>query len=92
MIEPKQLIEQQKAFFNSGKTRDVPFIKSTLIRLKKSILANEEAIFEALHKDFKKSKFEVYFSEIGILISEIDMTLKNLNAWTKPKKVRAASH
>ena len=91
MIEPKQLIEQQKAFFNSGKTRDVPFIKSTLIRLKKSILANEEAIFEALHKDFKKSKFEAYFSEIGILISEIDMTLKNLNAWTKPKKVRAAA-
>lgn len=91
MTELKQLIEQQKVFFNTGKTRDLSFIKSTLIQLKKSILKNEEAIFEALHKDFKKSKFEAYFSEIGILISEIDMTLKNLNAWTKPKKVRAAA-
>lgn len=91
MTELKQLIEQQKVFFNTGKTRNLSFIKSTLIQLKKSILKNEKAIFEALHKDFKKSKFEAYFSEIGILISEIDMTLKNLNAWTKPKKVRAAA-
>ena len=91
MIEVKQIIKQQKTFFNTGRTRDLTFIKSILLRLKASILKNEQAIFEALHKDFKKSKFETYFSEIGILISEIDMTLKNLDSWSKPKKVRAAT-
>ena len=87
MMEVKQIIKQQKTFFNTGRTRDLTFIKSILLRLKASILKNEQAIFEALHKDFKKSKFETYFSEIGILISEIDMTLKNLDSWSKPKKV-----
>jgi len=29
-------------------------------------------IYEALYKDFKKSKFETYFGEIGIVIAEID--------------------
>ena len=57
MTELKQLIEQQKVFFNTGKTRDLSFIKSTLIQLKKSILKNEEAIFEALHKDFLKDHY-----------------------------------
>jgi len=87
----KQLKNTQKTFFKSGKTRDISFIKAKLKALKSTIISNENAIYDALYKDFKKSKFETYFSEIGILISEIDMTLKNLNAWTKPKKVRAAA-
>ena len=59
--------------------------------LKTNILSNEEAIYEALYNDFKKSRFEAYFSEIGIVVAEIDMTLKNLKSWSKPNKVRAAA-
>ena len=40
-----------------------------------------------IYKDFKKSKFETYLSEIGIVISEIDLTLKNLKKWSKTKRV-----
>ena len=88
MKDPKQLIQSQKSFFETGKTRDISFIKGKLRRLKESIITNEDAIHQALYKDFKKPKFEAYISEFGILISEIDIVLNNLSKWSKPKKVR----
>ena len=90
MKDPKQLIQSQKSFFETGKTRDISFIKAKLKRLKESIITNEDAIHQALYKDFKKPKFEAYISEFGILISEIDIVLNNLSKWSKPKKVRAS--
>ena len=90
-MEHIKIINQQKTFFDSGKTRDLSYIKDKLKALKTNILSNEEAIYEALYNDFKKSRFEAYFSEIGIVVAEIDMTLKNLKSWSKPNKVRAAA-
>jgi aldehyde dehydrogenase (NAD+) len=90
-MENIKIINQQKTFFDSGKTRDLSYIKDKLKALKTNILSNEEAIYEALYNDFKKSRFEAYFSEIGIVVAEIDMTLKNLKYWSKPNKVRAAA-
>ena len=90
-MTPKEILAHQKYFFYSGKSRDLSFIISKLQALKEAIIRHEDLIYEALHKDFKKSKFETYFSEIGIVISEIEMTIKNLKQWSKPKKVRSAA-
>ena len=90
MITQKEILENQKKFFESGKSRDINFIKRKLQQLKNSILKNEEDIYSALYKDLKKSKFEAYISEIGILISEIDLVIKNIDKWSKPKKIRSS--
>ena len=90
MKDPKQIILSQKRFFESGKTRDISFIKVKLKLLKESIISNEDVIHQALYKDLKKPKFEAYISEFAILISEIDILLNNLSKWSKPKKVRAS--
>ena len=90
MITQKEILENQKKFFESGKSRDINFIKRKLQQLKNSILKNEEVIYSALNKDLKKSKFEAYISEIGILISEIDLVIKNIEKWSKPKKIRSS--
>lgn len=90
MITQKEILENQKKFFESGKSRDINFIKGKLQQLKNSILKNEEVIYSALYKDLKKSKFEAYISEIGILISEIDLVIKNIDKWSKPKKIRSS--
>jgi len=90
-MEHIKIINQQKTFFDSGRTRDLSYIKDKLKALKTNIISNEEAIYEALYNDFKKSRFEAYFSEIGIVVAEIDMTLKNIKSWSKPNKVRAAA-
>lgn len=90
-MKPKEILAQHKTFFYSGKSRDLTFIKTKLQNLKEAIIRHEEDIYEALYKDFKKSQFEAYFSEIGIVISEIEMTIKNLKSWSTPKKVRSAT-
>ena len=60
-----------------------------LIKLKKEIIQNENNIFSALYKDLNKPKFEVYTSEIGFLLNEIELFIKHLKEWSKPKKVKA---
>jgi aldehyde dehydrogenase (NAD+) len=89
-METKLILETQKAYFGTRATRDVGVLKNLLTQLRTEILKKEDAIYEALYKDFKKSKFEAYFSEVGIIISEIDLTLKHIDSWSKPKKIRAA--
>lgn len=50
----------------------------------------EEKILYALKLDLGKSEFEGYETELGIVKSELKNTIKNLEKWSKPKKVRAS--
>lgn len=84
------ILATQKSFFKSQKTKDVDYRLSLLKTLKIEILANEHAILDALNKDFKKSEFEAYLSEFGIVISELNLAIKNLKRWTKPKRIRSS--
>ena len=83
-------IENQENYFKSGNTLPISKRKKLLKNLKKEILSNENKIFQALNNDLKKSNYETYLTEIGILISEIDLFLSNLNKWAKPKKVKSS--
>ena len=77
----------QSAFFRSGVTRPYEFRRRQLKRLMESIQKNEGMVIEALYKDLRKSEFEAFGTEIGILYKEIRHTLKNLRSWMSPKKV-----
>ncbi|SFD35617.1 aldehyde dehydrogenase [Algibacter pectinivorans] len=85
-----ELISVQHSFFKSQKTKDIDYRLSLLKALKKEILNKEQAILDALHKDFKKSQFEAYLSEIGIVLSELNLAIKNLKKWAKPKRIKAS--
>ena len=84
------IISTQKTFFNSQKTKSISYRLSVLKHLKKEIQLQEQAIFNALKKDFKKPEFESFISEYGLVISELDLAIKNLKQWAKPKRVRAS--
>lgn len=56
--------------------------------LKKVILKYESEISLALKADLGKSAFETYATEIGFILEEINYTVKNLDSWTKVKKVK----
>lgn len=84
-----ELSQKQNAFFRTGWTKDVRHRVDTLKRLRKSILANEQEIYEALRKDVGKSDFESYAGEIGIVLNEISEAVKNIPSWAKPKKVKS---
>ena len=82
------ILQQQRDFFKSQQTKDVTYRIQKLKELKQTIVSREQDIYDALKKDFHKSAFESYMSEYGLLISELDLVLKNLNSWSKPKRVK----
>lgn len=61
--------------------------KKILIKLLNRIDFYESEIIEALYKDFKKSAFEAYVTEINIVRSDLKYTIKNIKKWAKPKWV-----
>lgn len=52
------------------------------------IKENEELIMDALYKDLRKSQFEAYATEIGILYDELNLHIKKLKSWSKKEKKR----
>lgn len=85
-----ELISEQKLFFKSEKTKDINYRLSLLKALKEEVIKNEDAIYDALYKDFKKSEFETFISEYGLVISELNLAIKNLKKWSKPKRVKGS--
>lgn len=70
--------------------RNIPSVserKEVLKKLLRNIIVHEEEILDALHKDFKKPRFEGVISETGYIISDLKNTIKNLDSWAKPKRV-----
>jgi len=51
-------------------------------------LNHEQEIYDALYKDLKKSKEESYASELGLLLAEINVTIKNLRRWMQPQSAK----
>src|SRR5438105_9478110 len=78
-----------RSYFNSGATRSYEFRKAQLQKFKETILANEAQINQALYADLKKSPEEAWASELGLLMAEINVTLKHLRQWMQP--VRAGT-
>ncbi len=68
-------------------TRDYHWRMNQLQALKRMIVENDDRICQALWFDLRKSKFECVATEQGVVISEIDHTLKHLAGWMKPIRV-----
>ena len=83
----KEVLIKQKEFFNTDQTKDINFRKAQLQKLKTLIQENESLFYEAIYKDFGKSKFDTYTTELSLLYKEINYFLKNLHKLAKPKSV-----
>jgi len=80
------ILQSQRDFFNSFKTRDLDFRIEQLKTLRKAILAYEDRLYEAFRTDLGKSKFEVYETEIGLVLEEVGTHIHKLHYWAKPVK------
>ena len=65
------LVSRQREYFLGGATLEPSERKESLLRLQKAILAREKEIAEALHADLRKSPFESYMSETGMVLDEL---------------------
>jgi len=84
------ILKSQRDFFNTHRTKDLEFRVEQLRILKKAILAYEDRLYEAFWKDLRKSEFETYETEIGLVLEEIGRHIRNLHSWARP--VRAATN
>jgi len=83
-----QINNLQSKFFNLNKTKDIGFRKRQLKKLLSLLRANERKLYEAIYKDFRKSEFETYETELAVLYGEINTSIKKLDRWAHPKKVK----
>ncbi|WP_077617949.1 aldehyde dehydrogenase [Bacillus sinesaloumensis] len=82
------LIEKQKAFFRTDKTKNIDFRIDALQKLRMAIINHEKLLVEALRIDLNKAEFEAYTAEIGFVLAELRFTISQLRSWAKPKKVK----
>jgi len=80
-----EIIQHQREFFQTGKTKDINFRIEQLQKLKQAIIEHEQEIIEALQADLHKPVVETYLTEIAV-IKEIDYAIKHIKTWTNPKK------
>jgi aldehyde dehydrogenase (NAD+) len=81
-------LEKMRHYFQSGATRTYSFRKEQLQKLKAGLHKHELEMHEALHADLKKSPEESWVTETGFLLSEINVTLKHLQEWMQPEKMK----
>jgi len=83
----QEIFLAQKQFFATNQTLDVDYRIMQLQKLKKSILYNLNDLTNAFKLDYNKCEFDVYSTEVGLVLKEIDYFLHNLKKLAKPKKV-----
>ncbi|WP_375238546.1 aldehyde dehydrogenase [Aurantibacter sp.] len=85
-----KILQSQKAFFASQETKSISYRISLLQVLKREIISKEQDIIVAIYKDFGKPAFETYITEISVVLSEIDLFIKKIKTWSKPKRIKPA--
>ena len=79
------LVEDQRAFFRSGRTLDIPWRIGQLKKLRDAMTIHEKEIEEALHADLGRSREEAYFCDIGTVILETNEMIRGLRRWARPR-------
>lgn len=81
-------VHRQRAFFESGATRSLEFRREQLQKLFAGLNQHENNLLGALHADLRKSPFQGYATELGLVQAELRHALSNLPRWTAPVRCR----
>lgn len=85
--EIQNLLENQRAFYQTGATIPVAFRIAQLKKLYAAIAANEAAIAQALQEDLGKSAFEGFMCETGLVLSELSFLIRHTRGFARAKTV-----
>jgi aldehyde dehydrogenase (NAD+) len=87
-MDVEKIIEKQRVFFNSNKTKSIDYRIKHLKKVKHLLKKNEDLLYKAIYEDFGKSDFETYGSELSLVYHEINIAIKKVKKWSRTKKVR----
>ena len=82
------IVAAQRVFYNTGKTRDVEFRIRQLGILRQALKENEKQLLDALYADLRKSNYEAYLTEIGIVLEDIRHAIRKTRQWARPRRVK----
>lgn len=83
-----QLVKDQQAFFYAGSTKDIHYRVEQLEKLKKVLIEHQQNFYDAIYKDFKKSHYDTFTTELGMLYSDIDLAIAKVKKWARRKRVK----
>lgn len=86
-MEIERILLSQRDFFKTQQTKSLAFRKMYLEKLKNLIISNENMLYEAIKKDFGKSEFDTFTTELSFILNDINYYIRNLKSLSKPKKV-----
>ena len=81
------VVARARRAFDSGRTKPYAWREAQLRALRSLVIDHEEEIARALESDLGKSAVDSWLTETGLVVSEIDHTLKNLRRWLAPRRV-----
>lgn len=77
----------QRNFYLEGHTHSLKFRQDQLRKIRSMVTENQDRIIEALRLDLQRPEFEAYASEVGFLIQEVNLALRNLSSWSRRRRV-----
>lgn len=83
----EQIVTRQRMLALSGQANSIAFRKQQLLKLRELIAKNEQELYQAISEDFHKSEFDTFLTELSQVYSELNLALKNIEKWSRPKRV-----
>lgn len=80
-------VEKLRRYFQSGATRPLDFRLQQLRALRNALLQHEQELNAALKTDLHKSVEETWVTETGMVLSELNHTIRQLKRWMAPERV-----
>lgn len=81
------IVQNQRDYFRTKVTLPVAFRLEQLKKFESLLRAHEDALYEAIYNDFGKSKHHTQLTELFPLFEELELAIKHLKDWAKPRKV-----
>lgn len=82
-MDIEQLVERQRAFFNTGRTIDISYRMQALNKLYNALKEWEDRLNAAVKEDLNKSVHEAYMCETGLTMSELNYMKKHVKKWSR---------
>lgn len=79
--------QHMRDYWMTGATRPIEARKQTLRTMKRWLKDHETEVLDALQQDLGKAPYESYITELGLVYDEINLCLRKLNSWAKPRRV-----
>lgn len=84
----REFVTSQRQYFRTGATLPIEFRVEQLEKLLRLLREHEEELYRAIYKDFGKSKHHTQLTEMFPLFDELEVAIKNVRNWAKPRKAK----